>query len=814
MKTITRTIIVLAAAGLAARWFAASAEAQSNYTYTWADNAQGQMYLDCPVTGKHYWPSNTVWSQSVVIGGNCDNTGNVVSQPSNWNPVDSNTPALGAGVYPGGPGAVGVNVILDAPANTILDVANVTLNNLTLQTNGGLTHNQSLTANHIYLQCDGSITGIGGAGSTGHGGALMIASGGSLTKSGGAGTFSFGSGQGGVTLSGDNCSLIVQSGTLEMPFDAGNGGTFYNSTIALSNNTRLVFQAPDAANYEHAFIGTWTGTGAGTVLWNQGSIWCEGSDLNHTYHQGLTLNFPANMLQWSGGSFNSGPVTNVGVVNITNTGAWLNGVTLVNHGIVNFAPGSSSNLYGGGAILNNQADAVTYLLGDASITGNGQVYNYGLIRKTAGTGTSFIYPQYSQYSGTVEVDSGTLALNLNGNCYFTNATFVVSGGATLDFLISNITAQVEGTLRGSGSGTVLMNNGTISSIHTAILNFPGSMFQWQGGTFGGGGGNTVNADTLNLSGPGIISGWLTNNGTMIQSGSGSLNSAGYLQNSAGGVYNLQNDNSVTLGNLYNYGLLEKSAGTGTNNINAHLYNYGTITAGTGGLNFGGTLFNQNAGTFQLTPAFTFSPGQTANLNGGTISGVGTFGGNGSGDFVYVNGGVLAPGNPYGSIHVPCYFQIFGGALNIQLAGPSQFSQLAASNNVYLAGGTLNVALAGGYAPAIGTQFHILSCPSLTSAGFTTLNVPHGISVTYSNTGVYLTVTGAVPAQLTGPHVSGTNFMFGFGTVNNQSYSVYANTNLATTNWTFYTNLTGDGNWYQIVVPAQNPPRRFFRVRQP
>jgi hypothetical protein len=51
-------------------------------------------------------------------------------------------------------------------------------------------------------------------------------------------------------------------------------------------------------------------------------------------------------------------------------------------------------------------------------------------------------------------------------------------------------------------------------------------------------------------------------------------------------------------------------------------------------------------------------------------------------------------------------------------------------------------------------------------------------------------------------------------VNNQSYSVYANTNLATTNWTFYTNLTGDGNWQQIVVPAQNPSRRFFRVREP
>src|ERR1022692_2958481 len=145
MKTITRTIIMLAAAGMAARLFTASAEAQSSYTYVWADNAQGQVYQTCPVIGAEYWPSNTVWSQSLVMGGNCDNTSYVVSQPSNWNPADTDTPALGAGVYPGGPGAVGVNVVLGSPANTILDM-NATINTLTLRTDGGLTVNQTLTA--------------------------------------------------------------------------------------------------------------------------------------------------------------------------------------------------------------------------------------------------------------------------------------------------------------------------------------------------------------------------------------------------------------------------------------------------------------------------------------------------------------------------------------------------------------------------------------------------------------------------------------------------------------------------------------------
>jgi hypothetical protein len=84
-------------------------------TYTWADNAQGQQYQHCPLLNPQYWPSNSAWSQSLVFSPNCDNTTNVVSQPSNW------TPSPPTGVYPGGPGAVGVDVVLGPPANTIAD---------------------------------------------------------------------------------------------------------------------------------------------------------------------------------------------------------------------------------------------------------------------------------------------------------------------------------------------------------------------------------------------------------------------------------------------------------------------------------------------------------------------------------------------------------------------------------------------------------------------------------------------------------------------------------------------------------------------
>jgi hypothetical protein len=124
-----------------------------------------------------------------------------------------------------------------------------------------------------------------------------------------------------------------------------------------------------------------------------------------------------------------------------------------------------------------------------------------------------------------------------------------------------------------------------------------------------------------------------------------------------------------------------------------------------------------------------------------------------------------------------------------------------------------VKLAGGYVPALGDQFQILSSSSR-SGTFTALNVPGGISVTYSNNGVFLVVTGTVPAQIVNPMLSGTNFAFSFGTVSNQSYTVQRNDDLATTNWVFYTNFTGNGSLMQVLAPVTNTPQRFFRVKCP
>jgi hypothetical protein len=178
------------------------------------------------------------------------------------------------------------------------------------------------------------------------------------------------------------------------------------------------------------------------------------------------------------------------------------------------------------------------------------------------------------------------------------------------------------------------------------------------------------------------------------------------------------------------------------------------------------------------------------------------------------------GNQNGSIEVDCgvlslnSYSQGTGTFAVKLGGrdAGQTGRLNVGGGASLSG-PFNVTLANGFAPLLGEQFPILSGGSLSGA-FTTLNVPAGIAVTYSNNSVFLVVTGTVPAQIVGPALNGTNFAFSFGTVSNQSYTVQRNDDLNTTNWIFYTNLTGNGSLMQVVAPATNTPQRFFRVRQP
>ena len=70
-------------------------------------------------------------------------------------------------------------------------------------------------------------------------------------------------------------------------------------------------------------------------------------------------------------------------------------------------------------------------------------------------------------------------------------------------------------------------------------------------------------------------------------------------------------------------------------------------------------------------------------------------------------------------------------------------------------------------------------------------------------------------QLLAPQRSGTNFQFRLATLAGQNYTVWANTNLAATNWIAQTNFAGNGGTNPVSLPIPiDVPQRFYRVSQP
>jgi hypothetical protein len=73
----------------------------------------------------------------------------------------------------------------------------------------------------------------------------------------------------------------------------------------------------------------------------------------------------------------------------------------------------------------------------------------------------------------------------------------------------------------------------------------------------------------------------------------------------------------------------------------------------------------------------------------------------------------------------------------------------------------------------------------------------------------------LPSVIVSPRLNGTNFVFNFGTVSNQSYSVWANANLATTSWFRYTNVVGDGYVQKITTSITDGQTSiFYRLSSP
>jgi hypothetical protein len=297
-----------------------------------------------------------------------------------------------------------------------------------------------------------------------------------------------------------------------------------------------------------------------------------------------------------------------------------------------------------------------------------------------------------------------------------------------------------------------MNSGDLYPATPAALKFAGSLFQWQGGTMGAlQGFGLTNLGTLNVSGPVGFDNYFVNSGTIIESGAGNVGGGGAFGwiNSPGAVYDIQNDNGLGLGHFSNYGLLKKSAGTGTSTVYGFANQAGSVEVDSGTLNINGA-YVQGGG------ALTIKLGGNSAGQAGQLS---------------INGSATLSG--------PLTVSLTNGFT----PAVGYYRQIVAAS----------AGLSG--------RFTTVNIP----AGMAVTYDSMGAYMTMTN-------SNTVPAQIVTPHLVGDRFSFGFSTAAlGVLYTVEQTTNLAFPNWTIVTNLSGYGGVCQISIPVSTNAMQFFRI---
>ena len=407
--------------------------------------------------------------------------------------------------------------------------------------------------------------------------------------------------------------------------------------------------------------------------------------------------------------------------------------------------------------------------------------NTGIMQVTNG-GALILNGTNVTNSSIIVRDVGSL-LHLNALLIAPDSSFGVFNGAAVSHTTLNL-APVSGTSR------ALTVDGSASQ-----LNLSGDL------TIGAGGTGTVLVSDQGLL---KVDGDLTvGNGTLTISTGGQVQCQDVdvaAQPTASASISISDSGSVLQASELNIGFGGQGSvsvsGSGSAEISGsiELGSQGTMNVSGGGVTLGATSPAAATGTLQI--------------NGdGALSGTGTIDGN-----VINSGGAVNPGAGVGTMKIKGnYTQSGSGVLNVVLGGTNsgQSSQLGVTGSISL-GGELSVTLTNGFAPPIGTQIEIITNSSRSGTFATTQLVP-GLSVTYSNAGVFLDVTGNVPPQIANVHEAANNCVFSFGTSSNQTYTVQQNSSLATAGWTTFTNFTGDGSVHQVVAPVTNAPQKFFRV---
>jgi uncharacterized membrane protein len=553
------------------------------------------------------------------------------------------------------------------------------------------------------------------------------------------------------------------------------------STLTLTNNAFLTL-GPNSSEVDGSLtVESSTLTLGGALTLAGTSQWLNTSTNDALYLDGQTLT--------NRGAMTVGDAAG-GTLQLLLHGGFSSG-TLLNKGTIT-QQGTTDVSIDTGVVVNNSSSGIYNLAGNGRTDG---FVNAGLVRKTAGTGTSSLGAVFhdlplSLTGGTLQVDTGTLLLRGNSDgavvAASTGGSLVVATGATLDLSDLGTNSTFTGTYTGSGAGTVLFaggGNNLLIGSGGATFNFPAGMFQWTGGTINLQGNTLTNAGSMTLGSAtasttetletrtGISTivpgGRLLNLGTIVQQGAGSLNIDDTAVVDNHGTYQLTGAGTIHDGSSIsgpasafdNAGTLTMT-GTGTADVTTTLDNSGTALGQGGTLllegavtntgtiaadgaavtvqggtaidgnrldNGPGTWIARNGGTLTFSgsrPIVYNQVNLVADGAGSTIAGLSNLATN-AGTLALTNGaslsisanldnlGTIALG-PGGTLNITgSYTQDAAGTLDVQLGGApasGAFGTLTATQTATL-GGLLRAELVGGYTPAVGDAFAVL-----TSAG--------------------------------------------------------------------------------------------------
>ena len=686
--------------------------------------------------------------------------------PSNWSPN-------------GVPNSATVTVCIDdgsAPAAVTLD-GGITVGNLVIDAKSSLTINNGIdlqVTQSIYNagQITVSASNLGTALSVD--GAVVLTGGGNVTLT---------NGNAWIRQDASNSTLTNVNNTISGAGQIGTaGGTnlsgFVNQAAGTVNATgnALLINASGVVNQ-----GLFTATGGGILQINvpvvnaNANITANGSGSQVQLSNGArieggtlnTINTPAFFGTTSStvildGS-TQGPLNNraaytinngtdtqvMGTINNTNSitvNAANLGTALSMVGAVTLTGGGTVTLTNGNAFV-RQDGAGTLTNVNNAIVGAGQIGNNGLtfINQTGGVVNANNSGNVLLVNASGAVNQGTFEATGGGilqvDVTVNNAGGTISAGSSSQVQFSN-GADIQGGLLssagsaaffGTTSGTVILD-GTTQGMLTNAAAYTTNNGQDTRlmGTINNTGSFTINASNLGtaLSMVGAVT--LTGSGTVSMT-SGNA----FIQNDSGGISLTNSGNTIT--------------GPGRFTVPVFMQTAGFIQIASG-VSDSVTTFSVSGGVAQVDGTLSVSSGLSTSGTG-VISGTGTTPSNLT-DAGITEGGDIPAAGVLTISGSGTYTQSASGAYEVAIGGlalGSQYSQLKVAGNASLSG-ALNVRLIGGFTPALGNSFTILTAASI-SGQFSSINspsLPAGLawSVTYNTASVVLNVVSASPTSYT------------------------------------------------------------------